>query len=79
MSRTPMKTVRRGALACAAAATLVAGVAVAVDAQAATAPAPLAAATPTVPPAAHPGPGLVTGDIGAHDPTISTAPTSSGS
>ncbi|MEU8236559.1 arabinan endo-1,5-alpha-L-arabinosidase [Actinoplanes sp. NPDC048967] len=75
MSRTRRKTVRRGALAAAVAAALVAAATVAVNAQAATAPAlPAAAATPTVPPAAYPGPGLVTGDIGAHDPTMVKTP-----
>lgn len=29
-----------------------------------------AAATPTVPPAAYPNPGVITGDTGAHDPSI---------
>jgi arabinan endo-1,5-alpha-L-arabinosidase len=37
-----------------------------------TAPAP--AATPTTPPAAYPNPGAVTGDTGAHDPSVVKAP-----
>lgn len=36
---------------------------------------PLAAATPTTPPAAYPNPGVVTGDVGVHDPTIVRRPT----
>ncbi|GID93035.1 arabinan endo-1,5-alpha-L-arabinosidase [Amorphoplanes digitatis] len=33
-----------------------------------------AAATPTVPPAAYPNPGVITGDTGAHDPSIVKTP-----
>src|SRR5690349_15461652 len=75
MSRTLRRTLLTGAVA----ATLVAAATVAVNAQAATAPAPapLAAATPTVPPAAYPGPGVVTGDIGVHDPTMVKTPSGS--
>ncbi|MET7875309.1 arabinan endo-1,5-alpha-L-arabinosidase [Micromonospora profundi] len=36
---------------------------------------PLAAATPTVPPAAYPNPGVVTGNVGVHDPTMVRRPT----
>ncbi|GLX99685.1 MULTISPECIES: arabinan endo-1,5-alpha-L-arabinosidase [Actinoplanes] len=35
---------------------------------------PAVAATPTVPPAAYPGPGVVAGDTGVHDPTIVKTP-----
>ena len=78
MSRKHLPVVRRGLLAGAVVATMAAGVAVAVNAQAATTTAvPLAAATPTVPPAAYPGPGVVTGNIGAHDPTMVKTPSGS--
>jgi arabinan endo-1,5-alpha-L-arabinosidase len=80
MSTTRVQTVRRRALlAGAVAATLLTGVtAIAVNAQAATGPqtaaGPVPLATATVPPASYPGPGVITGDIGAHDPTMVKTP-----
>ena len=37
-------------------------------------PGPVALATPTVPPAAYPAPGRITGDTGAHDPVMIRRP-----
>ncbi|MBG0566012.1 arabinan endo-1,5-alpha-L-arabinosidase [Actinoplanes aureus] len=68
--------IRLAALTAAFAVVAAAGVALATrPSDAATrAAVPLAAATPTTPPAAYPNPGVVTGDIGMHDPTIVRRP-----
>jgi arabinan endo-1,5-alpha-L-arabinosidase len=66
------RTRRRGLWVGVAAGALLAVAAVAsVSAEAAV---PLAAATPTTPPAAYPNPGVITGDTGAHDPSIVKTP-----
>jgi arabinan endo-1,5-alpha-L-arabinosidase len=76
----PGSRFRRALLAAATAVAVVgATVAAAATVHAATAPPSLAAqpaqSTPTVPPPSYPNPGLVTGSIGAHDPTMVTRPT----
>jgi arabinan endo-1,5-alpha-L-arabinosidase len=68
---------RRLALLCLPLVVVAAGVAAATGSSSAatiTAAAPQAAATPTIPPASYPRPGVVNGDIGVHDPTIVARP-----
>lgn len=67
------RTRRRGLLVGAAAGALLA-VAVVASVSAEAAVPLVAAATPTTPPAAYPNPGAITGDTGAHDPSIVKTP-----
>ncbi|MCA2213140.1 arabinan endo-1,5-alpha-L-arabinosidase [Jidongwangia harbinensis] len=57
-----------------AAAALVAGGFTTVSADAATVGEPTVLATPTTPPPSYPGPGVVNGDIGVHDPAVVKTP-----
>ncbi|WP_305787906.1 arabinan endo-1,5-alpha-L-arabinosidase [Symbioplanes lichenis] len=67
---------RRAILALPVIGVVLAASAVTFTAQAAESPAalPAAAATPTVPPASYPGPGVVTGATGTHDPSVVKTP-----
>ncbi|MDP9795570.1 arabinan endo-1,5-alpha-L-arabinosidase [Catenuloplanes nepalensis] len=70
----PMSRIaRRGLLATATAAVLLTGGLATLTAHAAETPVQVLA-TPTVPPAAYPNPGVVSGDVGVHDPTIVKTP-----